>query len=229
MRHHLELVSHHLCPYVQRAVIALTEKGVMHERTYIDLADKPGWFTAISPLGKVPLLRVKANDGSETVLFESAVICEYLEDTQPNALHPADPLARARHRAWMEFASATLDDVAGFYNAKDQATFEAKRTRLKGKLAWLEKHLSDGPFFEGARFALIDAAFGPLFRYFDTFERIEDFGFFAGTPRIRAYREALAARPSIREAVTKDYQARLMGFLRRRGSVLSTMISPKAA
>jgi len=225
----LELVSHHLCPYVQRAVIALTEKGIAHERIYIDLADKPGWFTVISPLGKVPLLRVRAADGTEAVLFESAVICEYLEDTRPNPLHPADPLDRARHRAWIEFASATLDDVAGFYNAKDGETFAAKRVRLADRFAWLERHLGAGPYFSGPRFALVDAAFGPVFRYFDTFERVGDFGFFADTPQVRAYRAALAARPSVRGAVADDYPARLTEFLRRHGSHLSTLVLAEAA
>src|SRR5258708_40372906 len=73
---HLTLVSHHLCPYVQRVAIALAERGIAAERVYIDLADKPAWFRALSPLGKVPLLKV-----DDAVLFESAVICEYLEDT----------------------------------------------------------------------------------------------------------------------------------------------------
>ncbi|MGO8654936.1 glutathione S-transferase family protein, partial [Rhizobium ruizarguesonis] len=87
----LTLVSHHLCPYVQRAAIALLEKGVPFERINIDLADKPDWFLQISPLGKVPLLRIEEEDGSEAVLFESSVICEYLEETQPGvALHPKD-------------------------------------------------------------------------------------------------------------------------------------------
>lgn len=54
----LTLVSHHLCPYVQRAAIALAEKGVPFHRVNIDLADKPEWFKAISPFGKVPLLKV---------------------------------------------------------------------------------------------------------------------------------------------------------------------------
>ena len=54
----LTLISHDLCPYVQRAVIALTEKEVAFDRIYVDLANKPDWFLAISPLGKVPLLRV---------------------------------------------------------------------------------------------------------------------------------------------------------------------------
>src|ERR671924_433287 len=102
MGSNLTLVSHHLCPYVQRAAIALAEKGVPFERVMIDLSNKPGWFAAISPLGKVPLLRVR-HDGRETIIFESAVILEFLEETQPNPLHPTDPYEKARHRAWIEF------------------------------------------------------------------------------------------------------------------------------
>ena len=90
----LQLVSHDLCPYVQRAAIALTEKGVAFERSYVDLAAKPDWFLRISPLGKVPLLKV-----GDEVIFKSAVILEYLEETQPRPLYPADPLTRARQRA----------------------------------------------------------------------------------------------------------------------------------
>src|SRR4029450_69350 len=88
----LTLVSHHLCPYVQRAAISLAEKEVPFERIWIDLADKPQWFKAISPLGKVPVLRVKRADGGEVSIFESAVILEYLEETTGFPLHPGDPL-----------------------------------------------------------------------------------------------------------------------------------------
>src|SRR2546428_11462181 len=91
----LTLISHKLCPYVQRAVIALTEKGVPFERIDIDLANKPDWFLKISPLGKTPVLVV---DG--TAIFESAVILEYLEETRPHPLHPVDALQRAEHRGW---------------------------------------------------------------------------------------------------------------------------------
>ena len=45
----LVLVSHALCPYVQRAAIVLREKGVPFERRDIDLANKPDWFLRISP------------------------------------------------------------------------------------------------------------------------------------------------------------------------------------
>jgi glutathione S-transferase len=124
----LALISHHLCPYVQRAAIALVEKGVPFERRYVDLAAKPDWFLAISPLGKVPLLIVRQDGGKEAALFESAVICEYLEETQAGApLHPSDPLTRARHRGWIEFGSSILSDLWGFETAKDAEAYEAKR------------------------------------------------------------------------------------------------------
>src|SRR5260370_14034002 len=126
----LKLISHKLCPYVQRAGIALTEKGVACERIDIDLAEKPNWFVAISPLGKTPVLQV-----GDVPIFESAVILEYLEETQPNPLHPADPLIRAEHRAWIEFGSAVLNDLAGFYAAPDEATFKAKTSQLEQRFA----------------------------------------------------------------------------------------------
>lgn len=220
----LRLVSHHLCPYVQRALIALAEKGVAHERVYIDLAAKPEWFTRMSPLGKVPLLLV---DEDGTALFESAVICEFLEEAMPGRrLHPDDPIERARHRAWIEFASAMLNAIAGLYAAPDAAGYEHKRADLAAKTAWLEKALGTGPYFAGERFSLVDAAFGPMFRYFDTFERmLPSLGIFDATPKVRAWRTALSARPSVQDAVAADYPERLAAFLRMRGSHLSRLMS----
>ena len=219
----LRLVSHCLCPYVQRAVIALTEKGVAHERTYIDLAAKLDWFTALSPLGKVPLLLVD----EATALFESAVICEFLEETAPGVrLHPDDPVERARHRAWIEFASATLNSIAGLYAAPNADTFDGKRADLAAKMAWLERALGTGPYFAGERFSLVDAAFGPVFSYFDTFEAAPpSLGVFDTLPKVAVWRAALAGRPSVRDAVAADYPERLALFLRARGSHLSQLMA----
>lgn len=216
----LELVSHALCPYVQRAAIALAEKGVPFTRTVIDLAAKPDWFVRLSPLGKVPLLRV---DGE--VLFESAAILEYLEDTQAPALHPADALERARHRAWIEFGSAVLNDLWLFYTAP-AASFGARRQALRDKLVRLEAALGAGPWFAGARFSLVDAVFGPVFRYWEAFDAIDTMGAFGlldGLPRLAAWRAALAARPSVRAAVAPDYAARLRDYIEAQGGHLADL------
>jgi glutathione S-transferase len=219
-----KLISHELCSYVQRAVIALTEKGVPFERVDIDLANKPDWFLAVSPLGKTLVLLV-----GDVPIFESTVILEYLEETQPKRLHPADPVRRAEHRGWIEFGSAVLSDVAGFYAALDQATFNARTLRLEQRFARLEARAAVAPWFDGENFSLVDAVFGPVFRYFDVFDEIADFGIFADKPKLIRWRLALAARPSVRAAVSADYPALLRAFIERRNSWLSGLQARAAA
>lgn len=216
----LHLVSHAICPFVQRAVIALLEKQAPFERTNIDLANPPEWFREISPLGKVPLLQV---DGA--VIFESAVICEYLDETLEPRLHPADPLARAQHRAWIEFASALLGTMWEFNTAPDGQTLEAKRKELQAKFAILEKSLGAGPYFAGSNFSLVDAAYAPIFRYFGVYERSVDFGVFADLPKVSAWRAALAARPSVQQAVAADYPEKLVAFFRARNSEVARRLA----
>jgi glutathione S-transferase len=215
----LRLISHRLCPYVQRAVIALSEKGVAFERIDIDLSNKPDWFLKISPLGKTPVLLV-----GDHAIFESAVILEYLEDTQAKPLHPADPLARAEHRAWIEFGSAVLNDIAGFYTAQDEAAFNARLTQLKQRFARLEVRVAASPWFDGERFSLVDGVFAPVFRYFDLFDEIGDFGILKGKPKLFRWRDSLATRPSVKSAVGAERD-----FIERRKSFLSGLQARAAA
>jgi glutathione S-transferase len=219
----LTLISHDLCPYVQRAAIVPSEKGAPFKRVWIDLARKPGWFMKLSPLGKVPVLGV-----GERAIFESAVILEYLEETQPHPLHPEDPLERAEHRSWIEFCSSILNEIWGFYSAPDEAGFEAKASSIAMKFDQIEARLAGGAFFDGDRFCLVDAVFGPVFRYFDAFDRIGDFAILDSKPRVAAWRVRLAARPSIVGAVKGDFDERLDGFLRARDSHLGRLAAAAA-
>ena len=220
----LVLVSHALCPYVQRAAIVLAEKNVDFERRNIDLANKPDWFLKASPLGKTPVLLV-----GDQAIFESAVICEYLDDTESPRLHPEDSLSRARHRSWIEFGSAVLNTIGAFYSAETELVFTTKAAQLKGQFEQVELALSEGPYFMGDRFSIVDAVFGPIFRYFDVFDAIDDFGVFAETPKVRAWRKHLASRKSVEKAVGENYSELLRDFLRRKKSALSErMINPAA-
>lgn len=216
----LHLISHELCPYVQRAAIVLLEKNAPFERTNIDLAHQPEWFCAISPLGKVPLLKV-----DDEVIFESSVICEYLDETLAPRLHPDDPLKRARHRAWMEFGSSILATLWDFNTARDAEAMEAKRKELQARFKFIENALSAGPYFAGEKFSLVDAVFAPIFRYFDVYDQIADFGIFADTPKACGWRQALMLRPSVRDAVAGDYPEKLRQFLKGRDSEMSRRIA----
>ncbi|VAV89225.1 Glutathione S-transferase [hydrothermal vent metagenome] len=212
------LISHHLCPYVQRAVIVLTEKNIPHKRSYIDLANKPDWFNKISPLGRVPILQT-----GTSVLFESQVIAEYLNEITPGSLHPSDPLDKARHRAWIEFASETLNAIGGFYNAPNSGAFETKRAALRAKFERIGPEIT-GPLFAGEEFHMIDGVWGTVFRYIDVFDRIGDFNLLQGLPALDIWRCKLSQRQSISNAPPKGYPDRLLQFLINRKSHLSGLI-----
>ena len=86
-----------------------------------------------------------------------------------------------------------------------------------------------GPWFDGERFSLVDAVFGPVFRYFDAFDRIGDFGILSGLPKVAAWRRALASRATVQAAVAPEYPALLWEFLRTRGSHLSRLMETRRA
>jgi glutathione S-transferase len=210
------LVSHKLCPYVQRAAIVLLEKQIPFERIDIDLANKPAWFLKQSPLGKTPVLIVQ-----DQAIFESAVICEYLDEVATPRLHPENALQRAQHRAWMEFGSSVLNNIGAFYNAPDEATLEARAKEIHAKFSQVEAILNAGPYFSGADFCLVDVVFGPVFRYLDVFDQIADFGLLKHLPKVQAWRAALTKRPSVQQAAHAEYPDLQRQFLLQRKSAIS--------
>ncbi|MES0880141.1 glutathione S-transferase family protein [Roseibium sp. SCP14] len=217
----LTLISHSLCPYVQRAAIVLAEKKVPFERINIDLAHKPDWFRAASPLGKVPLLKI----GNDRYLFESAPIVEFLDETEPSRLHPEDPAERAWHRAYVEFASQCLNGIGALYAAGNEPDFQQALITLRQKFEHLDNQISrKGPFFSGERFSLVDAAFGPVFRYFDVFETFTRLETFRDLEHVSSWRRQLADRASVRNAVSENYGELLLEFLGNRGSWISGLL-----
>ena len=211
----LTLISFATCPFVQRAVIALKEKGVAPDVIYVDLSNKPDWFLAISPLGKVPVLKVERDGEAPAYIFESAVILEYLEETAPGPkLHPSDPLVRAQHRAFIEFGSQVLADLWKLTSAKSDPELQSARSALGAKLQRLESTII-GPFFAGEAFSFVDAAFGPAFRQLDVLNSVADTHLGVNVPKVDAWRRALAARPSVRDAAPSNFADLFLDRVRR--------------
>jgi glutathione S-transferase len=202
-----ELISFDLCPFVQRSVITLLEKGVDYDITYIDLANKPEWFLEISPLGKVPVLKV-----GKDVLFESAVINEYLDEINPPSLHPADPLEKAKNRAWIEVGANQLMHSFRMMVAETRVDYETYRQAMIDGFRSVEKQVQ-GPLFNGETFSLVDAAWAPLFSRLLIVEKIFGEDYFPGYPKIRAWAEQLVARDSVKNSVPADFETRFVTYL----------------
>lgn len=212
----ITLVSHTLCPFVQRAAIVLAEKRVPFDRRNIDLAHKPAWFLEVSPTGKTPVLLV-----NDKAVFESAVICEYLDEIHDPRMHPVDALERAQHRGWIEFASQLLGAVYGLYTSSQDEAMEQCAQTVRQRFETVEAHQSKGPFFAGEKLSMVDAAFAPLFSYFDVIDEIADFGVFENVPRVRAWREALAGHASVKASVPPGFHAALRTHFRGLPSALA--------
>ncbi len=206
----LRLISHPLCPFVHRSAILLIEKSVPYELSYIDLRAKPDWFLKLSPRGKIPLLTV-----DEKPLFESSAINEFLDETHPPRLLPEDPYERARQRAWIEVANDLFAAHFKLITAA-KADLEAATTALDGALGRFESELRE-PFFAGDRLGLVDIAVAPAFHRFAAAEAHGAPSSLARFPKVAAWAQRLATRPSTVRAVPDDFVERYLGMLRELG------------
>jgi len=147
--------------YHNKVRLVLLEKGIEHEEDDSLKPSQEPAFRARSALGKVPFLEV---DG--TVLTESDVICEYLDEAYPQRpLLPKEPLERAKVRELNRYIELHLELVArrlyaeAFFGGKvsDETKRDVERTLEKGvrSLAQLAKF---DPYIAGSQFTLADCA-----------------------------------------------------------------------
>jgi glutathione S-transferase len=210
-----QLISATTCPFVQRSAITLNYKRIPYDIRHIDLTNKPEWFLALSPTGKVPVLVVREDD-REIVLFESAVINEYLDEITEGSLLPSDPLLRARHRAMIELASACVVDAWRMGVAPTEAEVRSAVDALRAKLAFFESDLV-GPFFTGADLSLVDTASIPMLQRVAWTNVRPELDAFAGLPKVRAWLEAAEQLDAVRRSTVEDVRDLYVAMLAKRG------------
>ena len=215
----LKLISFNLCPFVQRARIALEEKELEHEIEYIDLDMPPDWFFDISPMEKVPVLLV-----DDKPLFESMVICEFIDDISGNTLYPKDPFKRAQQRAWIALGDTMLGSVFNLKNASTESDFKRAKAAIIDKLDVLEEEMTDGPYFAGKQFGMVDIAYAPLFRILTGITRYTGINFYADVPNVSAWAEQLLATPAVKASVPDDFERVFEASLKRPDTAISKMI-----
>jgi glutathione S-transferase len=195
----IELYTAQLCPFAMRVRLALAEKGVQAREIEIDPQNKPAWFLEMSPHGKVPLLRHGAN-----LVWESAVICEYLDEAFAGIrLLPQDPYQRAQARTWVKFADDRLyTRTEALLHSFDRKQHAAIVAELADSLRLLERQalagaMREGPYWLGAEFSLADLAFYPWFEQLCVLERYFGLQMPAECHRLTAWRKAVAAREAV--------------------------------
>jgi glutathione S-transferase len=222
------LVSFKTCPWVQRAAIVLREKAIDFELRHIEPDNRPDWFLAISPHKKVPVLRIDDNQS----LFESNAICEYLDEMIAPRLHPADPLARALHRAWTDYIASFAAAVTATAYADSEAEYNEAAAKIPVPFERLEKALEaqgGGPLFNGSAYSLVDAAYAPFLQRYVFLDRVKKLGHIEKYPRLAAWCKALMERPSTHSFPAAEFEAMYRENLRRRNKWVSQFLEPAKA
>jgi glutathione S-transferase len=187
-------------PNCQRVKVVLAEKNLPYEIVPIDLRkqeQKTPEYLKLNPYGKVPVL---IDDG--TVLYESCIINEYLNEKYPNPpLMPADLGKRAKARILTDYGLAHLDGpyqklrMETTKDPKEQnpQVIDAAKSDLRKLLQHLEKEIDDQPYLVGD-FSLVDAALLPRFT------RLEGFGVLPdpSLPKLGKYLQRMKDRPSVK-------------------------------
>lgn len=187
-------------PNCQRVKVVLAEKNLAYDTVPIDLRkqeQKTPEYLKLNPYGKVPVL----TDDS-TVLYESLIINEYLDEKYPNPpLMPKDPASRAKARILVDYGMAHFDSAYQklrmelMKDAKEQSqpVIDGAKSDLKKLLQRFEDEIGEQPYLIGD-FSLVDADLIPRFA------RLEGFGVLPdpALPRLGKYMERMKARPSVK-------------------------------
>jgi glutathione S-transferase len=220
------LVSFKTCPWVQRAAITLREKKIDFEFRHIEPDNRPDWFLAISPHKKVPVIRID----DKVSLFESNAINEYLDETIAPRLHPEDPIERAVNRAWTDYVPTFADAVTATAYASSEADYNKAAEKIPQAFERLEKALEKqgaGPFFNGAKYSLVDAAYAPFLQRYLFLDRVKKLGYLEKFPRLKAWTEVLMKRPSTHSFPEAEFEGMYRDNLKRRKMWVSQFIADK--
>lgn len=211
-----KLISFNVCPFVQRSVILLNEKGVDYDIDFIDVYDPPAWFLDISPTGKVPVLQV---DGE--ILFESNVIGEYLEEVYSPKIHPSNALLKAKNRAWMEYTSGLYGGTFNLMMAKTKEDADKYIERMRTDQKSLDEVMQNKPWFNGEDFSMIDIFAAPYFVRTAFFK--DNFGvdILDGFDNLKAWSERLNTRKSVRDSIVEGFNQIMLDRMGENESYLS--------
>jgi glutathione S-transferase len=152
----------------------------------VDLKNKPSDLVQRNPYGKVPVL---VDDGG--VIYESAIIDEYLEEKFPQVpLMPTDLLLRAKARIWVDYMSTRLHAAASDITHNREP--EKAKERMEQQLAALDKEMSGRKYLVG-EYSLADVSFIPFYTRRERYQANIDDRF----PNLKRWGEELVARPRV--------------------------------
>ena len=102
-----------------------------------------------------------------------------------------------------------------YYTAKTEDDFHHNLDELKNKIIQLDNKLSSGPFFNGDKFSLVDAAYAPLFTRLALLESLVDNNMYKGAPKLARWAGNLINRDTVKKSVIPEFQEKYLAHIAR--------------
>ena len=197
----MKLIGSLTSPYARKARIVLAEKKIEFDFEIDSPWDADSNVPNLNPLGKIPVLILD----DETVLFDSRVIVEYLDNVTPNnKLMPAPNRERILVKRWEALADGVCDAaVAAFVEGKrpakqqDKGWIERQRGKITLALEFMSEELGENAHCMGTHFSLADIAVGVALGYLNF--RFPDIDWQEAHPNLARLYEKLLQRPPFAE------------------------------
>jgi glutathione S-transferase len=193
----MKLVGSKTSPYVRKARVILAERSLPFE-----FVEESAWTAnttvpRYNPLNKVPALVM--DDGES--IYDSRVICEYLDAISGGGLLPAEAAQRAHVRRFEALGDGIADaGITTFLERKreaprqDPAWISRQLDKVNASFAALEAALARGAHVGGEKINMADIACACALFWCEF--RMPELGVRAKHPKIQAWAERLEARPS---------------------------------
>jgi glutathione S-transferase len=221
----MELISHHLCPFLHRSIILLEKKGLKRNHdfkvTYVPIYDLPKWMFELSPKGSMPILRL--DDGR--ILLRSIAINAYLDETIQPSFLPIDAYERAQHRAFILTCGDLLDLIRNVYTAKEETTMNMATDKIFNALKDTANDVHLLSIKQGQDDAqMAESGFAALFTLMLQFDVLSQHPRWDEIKDVRSYADVLVSDPIVQASKCPDYQSEFNHFFDYVGSAFRLVV-----
>ena len=216
----MKIISLKVCPYVQQVRVLLEAKKISYEVEDIDPENRPQWLMEASPdSGEVPVL--VTDDGE--ALFQSDAIMEYIDEVFGDPLLNGGPLEKARDRAWAYLASDNYLVQCSTQRSPDETKLDERLKELTPIFEQTERHLKEGPYFNGSDLSMVDINWLPLLHRASLIEKHSSYDFLAAYPKLKKWQRALLETGLVETSVPEDFEVIFTEFYLNEGTYLGRL------
>lgn len=212
------LYASRICPFSQRALLAMLESGAKFEYVDIEFMAKPQWFVNLTPFGKVPVLIDHGN-----TIVESLAIVEYINEEKNLSWLGDNSKTRAFYRAWMTYCDRLHDMARNYFVAKDDVKLKENIFVLQDALKKCSQYLPIEIFFnqdfrirnQQKSLSALGIVYSPLFILLNCLEEKTGQAIFSNNEFLRDAARQLLEHPSVAMLNNDLYKKELVGFIDR--------------